>query len=140
MMATKFEVNIVLCCCIMAINMFPKWQFFCVMLSHFINCILKTQINIFFVIYLEMILMHAHRTFHILNFGSCIMKIDNIWRKLWLINIKRCFWQILKITVGMFCYMPEKHYKLTKWLLFCKTHFRSKFEISAHLCIHESDL
>lgn len=46
----------------------------------------------------------------ILNFGSCIMKIDNIhvWRKLWLTNIKRCFWQILKITVGMFCYMPEQ--------------------------------
>jgi len=101
---------------------------------------LKTQIDIFFVIYLEIILMHAYRTFSILNFGRCIMKIDNIWRKLWLNNIKRCFWQIFKITVGMhmFCYIPENHCKLTnsqKWLLLCKTHLRSKFETSWHLWI-----
>ena len=71
--------------------------------------------HIFFVIYLEMILIHAYRTFHILNFGSCIMKINNIWRKLWLNNIKRCFWQIFKISghAYMFCYMPENHCKLT---------------------------
>jgi hypothetical protein len=60
------------------INMSAKWPLFCAMLSHFKKFILKTQINIFFVIYLEMILMHAYITFPILNVGSCIMKIDNI--------------------------------------------------------------
>ena len=144
-MVTKLQVNILLCWWVMAVNVSPKWLLFCLMLSHFKNFMLKTQINTFFVIYLEMVLMHAYRTFPILNFGSCIMKIDNIWRKLWLNNIQRCFWQIFKITVAMymFCYMPENHCKLTnsqKWLLFCKTHFRSKFEISAHLGIQESQL
>ena len=97
-MATKFQVNILLCCWVMAINMSAKWPLFWVMLSPFKNVLLKTQIDIFFVIYLEMILIHAYITFHILNFGSCIMKINNIWRKLWLNNIKRCFWQIFKIS------------------------------------------
>jgi len=91
----------------------PKMAIFYVMLSHFKNCILKTQINFFFVVLFEMILMHAYRTFPILNVGSCIIKIDNIWGKLWVNNIKRCVWQIHKITVSMFCYMPEKHCKLT---------------------------
>ena len=52
----------------------PKIAIFCAMLSHFKNFMLKTQINIFVVIYLEIILMYAYRTFLILNFGSCIMK------------------------------------------------------------------
>jgi hypothetical protein len=37
-----------------------------------------------------------------------LVTLNNIWRKLWLNNIKRCFWQIFKISVHayMFCYMP----------------------------------
>ena len=100
-------IYILLCCWVMAINISAKWLTSKILLW-------KLKLTYFFVIYLEMILIHAYRTFHILNFGSCIMKINNIWRKLWLNNIKRCFWQTFKITVGMhmFCYMPENHCKL----------------------------